>query len=121
MHTNKQITFAALNSWYLDTSDMSVNTEYLNDAIIMWGEHTKRHYDAYTTSRRPIHSIVWDIFTDLINDHIKMNEYPHRQDYYASSTQLKSWLNEYGDGYNTLQPAIEYFTEMRNEYRNGGN
>ena len=117
MKTRQAITFAALNSHYLDTSDMRINEEYLNDAIIMWGENTRKFYDAYTKSRRPIRSIVWEILIDLANDHIRCNEYPYNQDCYASSEQLKKWLNEYGSGYETLLPAIVVFQDLRNEYR----
>lgn len=117
MKTRQAITFAALNSHYLDTSNMRINEEYLNDAIIMWGENTRKFYDAYTKSRRPIHSIVWEILTDLANDHIRSNEYPYNQDCYASSEQLKKWLTEYGSGYETLSPAIVAFQDLRNEYR----
>ena len=117
MRTNKAITFAALNSHYLDTSKMRINEEYLNDAIIIWGENTRKFYEAYTRSRRPIRSIVWEMFIDLTNNHIKSNEYPYNQDCYASGDQLKKWLAEYGNGYETLSPTIEYFETIRNEYR----
>ena len=117
MRTNKEITYTALNSHYLDTSKMEINEEYLNDAIIIWGENTRKFYEAYTRSRRPIRSIVWAMFTDLANNHIKSNEYPYNQDCYASSDQLKKWLLEYGNGYETLAPTIEYFETIRNEYR----
>lgn len=117
MRTNKTITYSALNSHYLDTSKMRINEEYLNDAIIMWGENTRKFYDAYTKSKRKIESIVWEIFTDLANDHIKSNEYPYNQDCYASSDQLKKWLSEYGDGYETLLPAVVAFQDLRHEYR----
>ena len=117
MRTNKEITYTALNSHYLDTSKMEINEEYLNDAIIIWGENTRKFYEAYTRSRRPIRSIVWEMFTDLANNHIKSNEYPHNQDCYASSDQLKKWLAEYGNGYETLSPTIEYFETIRSEYR----
>jgi hypothetical protein len=96
---------------------MRVNKEYLNDALIMWGENTERFYKAYTQSNRKIQSIVWEIFTDLVNQHIRDNEYPYNQDCYPSSSQLKVWLNEYGDGYETLLPAIVVFQDLRNEYR----
>ena len=119
MKTNKTITFSALNSHYLDTSDMTINEEYLNDAIIMWGENTERFYRAYTESKRTIKSIVWEIFTDLANHHIKDNEYPYNQDHFASSYQLKAWLEEYGNGYETLLPAIVAFQDSRMEYKRG--
>ena len=71
------------------TSCNRINETYLNDAIVMWGENTRKFYDAYTRSRRPIRSIVWEIFADLVNNHIRENEYPYNQDCYASSEQLK--------------------------------
>lgn len=117
MRTNKKITFAALNSHYLNTDRMRINEEYLNDAIVMWGENTEKFYIAYTQSNRPIKSIVWEIFTDLINRHIKDNEYPLNQDCYASSYQLKEWLEEYGDGYETILPSIVAFQDLRMEYK----
>lgn len=119
MKTNKAITFAALNSHYLDTSKMRINEEYLNYALIMWGENTEHFYIAYTQTKRSIKSIVWEIFTDLVNHHIKDNEYPYNQDHVASSYQLKAWLEEYGDGYETLLPAIVTFQDLRMEYKRG--
>ena len=117
MRTNKTITFTALNSHYLDTCKMRINEEYLNDAIIIWGENTRRFYEAYTRSRRSIRSIVWEMFADLANNHIKSNEYPYNQDCYASSEHLKKWLSEYGDGYDTLFSSIDYFETIRREYK----
>ena len=119
MRTNKAITFSALNSHYLNTETMTINEEYLNDALIMWGENTERFYKAYTQSKRPIQSIVWEIFADLAKHHIKDNEYPYNQDHYASSQQLKAWLNEYGEGYETLLPSIVAFQDLRMEYKRG--
>lgn len=117
MRTNKTITYSALNSHYLDTGKMEINEDYLNDAIIIWGENTHKFYEAYTRSRRPIRSIVWEMFIDLTNNHIQSNEYPYNQDCYASSDQLKKWLSEYGNGYDTLLPTIDYFETIRREYK----
>lgn len=119
MRTNKAITYSALNSHYLDTSKMKINDDYLNDAIVMWGENTERFYKAYTQSKRTIQSIVWEILTDLTNQHIKDNEYPYNQDCYATSAQIKAWLDEYGDGYETILPAIVAFQDLRREYKEG--
>ena len=117
MRTSKAITYSALNSHYLDTSKMEINEDYLNDAIIIWGENTRKFYEAYTRTRRSIRSIVWEMFIDLANNHIRSNEYPYNQDCYASSDQLKKWLSDYGNGYETLLPAIDYFETIRREYR----
>lgn len=115
MKTNKMVTYNALNSHYLDTSDNKVNAEYLNDAIIMWGMNTQKFYNAVYNKRRPVTSVVWEVFTDLVNHHIKTIEYPYNQDCYASSSQLKSWLNEYGEGYDTLNAALDHFETERRE------
>ena len=117
MKTNKAITFNALNSYYLNTQNGRINEEYLNDALIIWGENTEKFYRAYTQSKRPIKSIVWEIFTDLANAHIREIEYPYNQDHYASSYQLKEWLEEYGDGYETIFPAIVAFQNIRMDYK----
>lgn len=117
MRTNKNITFSALNSHYLDTSDMCITVEYFNDALIMWGMNTEKFYCEIANKRRAIKSLVWNIFEDLANHHIKDNEYPYNQDMYASSDQLKSWLKTYGNGYDTLQRAIDYFTAERDDLK----
>lgn len=117
MKTNKQITFSALNSYYLNTATNQINIEYLNDAIIIWGENTQAHYHAYTQGRSKIHSVVWAMLADLATHHIKTNEYPHNQNFYASSDQLKAWLQKYGNGYDTIAPAVEYFKDRREEYK----
>jgi len=107
MSSDINITFSALNSYYLNTATMRINADYLNDAIILWGENTERFYKAYTKTKKKIRTIVWEIFLDLANQHIKDSEYPHNQDLEASSYQLKKWLERYGDGLDTLKPAVD--------------
>ena len=115
--TSKAITFAALNSHYLNTSTNRINADYLNDSIIIWGENTQAHYNAYTKGRSKIHSVVWAMLADLAAHLIRENEYPSNQNFYASSEQLKAWLQQYGDGYDTIAPAVEHFQALRDEYR----
>lgn len=111
--TNQQITFSALNSHYLNTSNNTIDASYLCDAIELWGMNTRRFYEAIHNSKRKITSITWEIFMDLVNDHIKSNEYPYNQKCQCSSRHLKKWLNTYGDGYNTLTEAVWYFEAIR--------
>ena len=116
MHTNKKITFSALNSHYLNTDTMTINTEYLCDAIIIWADNTKYFYDCICNNRKKIQSVVWNAFISLTNNHIRDNEYPYNQDYYASNDQLKKWLFQYGNGYDTLKSAIDTLQNRREEY-----
>lgn len=102
MKTNKMITINTLNGHYLE-SDNTINSQYLCDAIEMWAMNTQKLYDAVANSHRKMTSIVWETLIDLTNDHIKSEGY----NYQCTSDQLKKWLNEYGNGYETLTAAVE--------------
>jgi hypothetical protein len=108
MKTNIEITFSALNSHYL-MSNNRINTEYLCDAVVMWAMNTERLYNELVKSGRKITSVVWEAFADLANDHIKMEE----RGYSCSGYQLKKWLNEYGNGYDTLAQVVQELTSER--------
>ena len=115
MKTNLEITFAALNSHYL-MSNERINTEYLCDAIVMWAMNTEKIYKDITNNRRAITSVVWEAFSDLASDHIKMEMYPRECS--CTSYQLKKWLTTYGDGYNTLNQAVEKLENERRTLQN---
>lgn len=118
--TNQKITFNALNSFYLDTSDMKVNEGYLNDAIILWAMNTEWIYKAVRYGKGSVQGVIWSAFTDLVNNHIREIEYPYHQDCVCSSYQLKNWLNEYGNGYDTLKATKEYFEAEREDAKEWG-
>ena len=68
--TNKEKTFSALNGHYLDESNGRICTEYLNDAIVLWGMNTRPLYDAIVNSRRKLTAVTWEVFTDLASEHL---------------------------------------------------
>ena len=103
MKTNINITFEALNGHYL-TSDNTINEEYLCEAITMWAMNTQHIYNAIAEGRRKMTSIVFETLIDLANDHIKGEGYKNVQ---CANYQLKKWLEEYGNGYDTLRAAVE--------------
>ena len=109
MKTNINVTMNALNGHYL-TEGEKINAEYLNDAIVMWAMNTQSLYEALINSRLKVHSVVWMSLTDLANDHIKSEGYNLQ----CQSYQLKQWLNTYGNGYTTLNAAVEALQEERN-------
>lgn len=102
MKTNLNITFEALNGHYL-TSANTINEDYLNEAITTWIMNTEWIYNLLASKRSKSTSIVFTALADLANDHIKSE---HRG-FQCSNYQLKKWLEEYGNGYDTLAAAVE--------------
>ncbi len=115
MKTDKELTYNAVNGYYLNTQTMRINKGYLNDAIQLWGANTRKFVEDVRHTNRKITSIVWQMFLDLVDDHIKDFELPYPQYHVCTSEQLKSWLNEYGEGYETLKPTVDYFENMRKD------
>lgn len=111
MKTNKQITENALNSSYLNGRSGRINEDYLNEALILRGMNVQSLWNDIANSKRSVRALVWQTLTEEANDLIKFNE---NANYYASSDQLKNWLNEYGRGYETLKATADYFTAERN-------
>jgi hypothetical protein len=109
MRTNMNITLEALNGHYL-TSSNTINEDYLCEAITMWAMNTQHLYNAIANSKRKLTSIVFETLMDLTNDHIKGEGYAN---YQCASYQLKKWLEEYGNGYDTLAAAVEELATER--------
>lgn len=115
MKTDIDITYNALNSWYLDTSDFTINEYRLNQDLIIMGRNTKKFRDELVGGKRKVKNIVWDILLHLSNLRIAENEMPYHQDYHATAYQVEKWLNEYGDGYDTLAEAVDVLRQLRKE------
>lgn len=115
MPTKIEITYNALNSWYLDTSDFTINEYCLNQDIIITGRNTKKFRDELVCGKRKVKNIVWEILLHLSNLRIGENEAPYHQDYHATAYQVKKWLNEYGDGYGTLAEAVDVLGQLRKD------
>lgn len=111
--TNKEKTFSALNSYFLDTSRMRINETYLNEHIQVMLDNTRHLYDDMRYSKRKPYSIAWEAFILLANECIKMIEYPAI--YTCASEQLKKWLAQYGRGYETIAESVAYIEEEREE------
>ena len=111
----------AMNSYFLDTSDNTLNIGYMLEGIYNWIDNT----DVYITRIKynkeiPIIDIVFhgmvDYFTDCCyNIHYPLlgrNKYLH---YVPTDKQIKKYLNEYTEDYKkALEPLIADFEEIRN-------
>lgn len=121
--TKQEFTFNALDSYFLNTSNNTLNIGYLNDQIymqldIVWrnenaGNGKSRLHMALMNKRRTNKSIVWEAFMDFANTAIR-DEYGAR--YQASSAQLKKYLEKYGKTLDALKPAIDEVDELRRDY-----
>ena len=109
MKTNINRTMNVLNGYYLQ-SDNTINADYLCEALTMWAMNTQKLYNAVAYTKRKMTSVVWETLVDLTNDHIKSQGY---KDCLCTNYQLKQWLNEYGNGYDTLSAAVEALNNER--------
>ena len=106
MKTNINITFETLNGHYL-TSANTINEDYLCEAITTWAMNTRFLYDMLCSKRSKITSVVFAALMDLANDHLRYDGFQ------CSSYQIKKWLDTYGNGYDTLQQAVEELNQER--------
>lgn len=114
MPTNIQATYAALNSHYLNTATMRINKDYLNDALQIAMDNDRDLYKAKCDDKVSPRVVLWNTLLYLTDSCIEYEELPNlNTPYKATSPQVKKWLFEYGDGYDTIAPMIEYVVEER--------
>lgn len=121
--TRQNITFNALDSYFLNTGKGTLNSGYLNDQIYMqldtvWrhtngGNGKSRLHNELINTRRKASSLVWEAFLEFANEAIKQE---YSGNYQATSEHLKKYLKQYGFGYEVLQPVVDEVERMRREY-----
>lgn len=114
--TNKEKTFSALNSSFLNTQDMKINESYLNESLALLLDNVQPLYNAMMYSKRKPHSVAWEAFIHLANERLEYEEYPRK--YSCTSEHLKKWLAEYGRGYTSIAETVSYIEESRKEFNN---
>ena len=113
MRTRQAYTFEALKFQFIDENSGMIDIEYLNEYLSNYLENVSNFYHTLCDNRRsPVKSVVWHTLMEVVNEHLKQYGY---DDYYASSNQLKTWLNKYGNGYDTLADTIQYAMSIREE------
>jgi len=123
MMTNKNKTFEALNSYFLNTATNKINTGYLNDMIYnvfdIEYRHTnggngksKLHY-LLTNKRRTNKSLIHEAFLYFANQAIENTFYPAIT--YATTDHLNKWLKYYGLDYSVFNPLVKELEAMRAE------
>lgn len=121
--TNKQITFDALNGYFLNTATGAINTDYLNECVYCVFDIEYRHTNAgngqskltalLLNNRRKPSALVWEAFMNFTNRAIENECYPRQ--FTATSEQLKQWLKAYNLDYSVFDPIVAEVERMRNE------
>jgi len=93
---------------------MQINKEWLEHHLDITIFNNSWIYEKMQNKRTKSHSIVWCGLMQLADDCIKEIEAPNNN-YYASSDQLKKWLDEYGSGFDTLADMVAYVEQYRQE------
>lgn len=110
--TNKQNTFNALDSNFLNTQNMKLNEGYLKESIELNIFNNRELYNQVKNNRIKPHSVVWQAFLYTANSCLDFEEYNTQ----ATSEQLKAYLNQYGYDYKTFfNDLIEVVEEDRKE------
>ena len=113
MKADINATFTALNSYFLDTSSMTINETYLNHLLDIQCFNVDRHLREDALSKRiKTTSLVWRNFVTLANECIRENEEP-RPEHFATNYHLKKWLDTYGRGYESIADAVKLVENYR--------
>lgn len=120
--TNQNFSFNALDSYFLNTFNNTLNIGYLRDQVYMqmdvvW-RNEKGHisgksllHEVMINKRRTIKSVIWAAFMDFANDAIKQE---YGENYIVTSYHLKNYLKKYGFTVEeALNPIIGEVQQMR--------
>jgi hypothetical protein len=111
MKTSKEATYAGLNAHFLISAN-KINADWLNETLQIKLDNERALYDAMKDPHRKPHVVAWMALEHTANAYIAYEVEPAAP-MYASSAQLKSWLNEYGNGYDTIAPTVQYIIDER--------
>lgn len=103
--TSKNRTYEVLQKF---VKNDRLNEDYLNKCIIDGFNDMlitdERFYKA--CNNRSSKSLVWTIFQELTNYELSQIVNVHK--HVCTSQQLKDFLNDYGNGYDSLKQSLEY-------------
>ena len=115
MLTSSEATTKALNWTYLDQDTGQINELTLNhdiQALILtngrlWGLMKNPKSKATTTT--------FAAFTELANEVLKVAKCLLGGRYYATGQQLRDWLWEYGEGFDSIKDSLDFIKENKEE------
>ena len=113
MQTCKEKTLSALNSQFLDLDSWCITKADLTAKLTKLVEQDGRLWAYMKSPRSKPTSVAWACLTQLANNLLIIIHGEGK--YYATSDQLKYWVNRYGEGYDTLRPTAEYIRDLKEE------
>ena len=119
----------ALDSYFLNTANNTLNIQHLNDCILNvfdieyrhtngWNGYSKLHY-MLINKRRPIKSLIWQAFMDFTYQAIENAYYPTLTNYRCTTAQLNRYLAKYNLTYSVFTEIVQTLTEWREEALQG--
>ncbi len=122
--TDKIKTMTALAGHFssLQFGKRKLNTEYLNNSIIIYLNNKNYLKNAMMNRKRKATAVAWIAFSDLAEDFINQdyNEIESGTIYYASNQQLKEFLKLHNHWYEALKPSVEYIEQTRKKEKERG-
>lgn len=133
--TNKKYTLEALEKRFVKTdysqpenrwqTAKTIDTDALNDNIIIYLDNIQDLYDAMINPKRSAKAVAWKAFAMVAETDINFIHYEETHTnksvsyvrFYATSKQLRDFLNKYGMDYETIEPAIAHIRKKRREMR----
>lgn len=115
---------SALDSAFLNTSNFTLNVDYLEQTLRLWIDNTRQIKERINTYKRQrVHSLVWWGFADYARQRCEEEHWPllglDKEKYYASPNQLKRYLKEYGYTPETaFGELVKHYENVRANYPN---
>ena len=126
--TNQKLTFDTLDSFFLNTGNMTLNVGKLREKLIQHFDveqgSTQGHSgksilrENLENSRRSVKSLVWEAFVTMTNGFIEWDTGERK--YTCTNQQLKKYLAQYGYTLESaLHPVVDEIAKWRNEVKAG--
>ena len=126
--TKQKLTFDTLDSFFLNTGNMTLNVGELREKLIQHFDVEQRNTRGYSgksvlrenleNSRRSVKSLVWEAFVEMTNGFIEWDTGERK--YTCTNQQLKKYLAQYGYTLETaLQPVVDEITKWRDDIKAG--
>lgn len=126
--TNQKLTFDTLDSFFLNTGNMTLNVGKLREKLIQHFDVEQRSTQGHSgksilrenleNSRRSVKSLVWEAFVTMTNGFIEWDTGERK--YTCTNQQLKKYLAQYGYTLESaLHPVVDEIAKWRNEVKAG--
>lgn len=119
--TRKAYTIQALEGRFTGYSsqkkDFAINTDYLNSMICLYLDEIKTLYEAMINTRRKPENVAWCAFKTLADEYINEDFSEPGTVFYATSQQLRDFLQIYGYGYEAIAESVKHVKVTRKKLK----